>query len=163
MKRWFGSAMLLVSLTLSGCGTDPREGHISTIIQNLNDAATRIGSIRESVASAVKKAENNTLKKEDLNSALESIKSLSDTGKKFQELKNQTDSLAASTSEEDRKAFREKFQNQLSSALTRAEEERRGLEVAVKEAEAVNAEQMKDLRQKLTEADGVFFGVARQR
>ena len=57
----------------------------------------------------------------------------------------------------------EKFRSKLSGAMARLDEERRALEKTVLEAEALDADSVKDLRSKLTEAEGNFVMLARQR
>ena len=81
----------------------------------------------------------------------------------MQKTKQQIEGLAGSTTKEQKDQLAEKFRDNLSKAMTRLDEERRALETTMVEAEALDPDSMKDLRSKLTEAEGSFTMLARQR
>lgn len=152
-------------LMLVGCASDPREAKINAVITYVNAAATSISGIKDSVAAAVKKADNKKLDSAELQKAVQSVADLKDLagGKKMQGAKQDIEALAGSTPKAERDALAEKFRGRLSGAMARLDEERRALEKTILEAEALDVESMKELRSKLTEAEGSFVMLARQR
>jgi len=150
-------------LMLAGCASDPREAKITAVIGYVNSAATSISAIKDSVASAIKKAENKKLDSAELKKALPSIEDLVKLTKDMQKSKQQIETLANSTPKDQREALAQQFRGKLSGAMARLDEERRSLEKTILEAEAIDNEAVKELRSKLTEAEGNFVMLARQR
>jgi hypothetical protein len=160
MVRW---SLLLAPLLLVGCASDPREAKITAVIGYVNNAATEISAIKDNVASAVKKADNKKLDSAEMKKALPSIENLKNLTKEMQKAKQQIATLAETTPKDERDKLAEQFRGKLSAALARLDEERRALEKTILEAEALDNESVKDLRSKLTEAEGNFVMLARQR
>ena len=155
--------VFVMPLMLASCASDPREAKITAVIGFVNTAATEITAIKDTVSSAIKKAENKKLDGAELKKALPSIENLKNLTKEMQKTKQQIGDLSASTPKEDRDKLAETFRPKLSAAMARLDEERRALEKTVLEAEALDSESVKDLRSKLTEAEGNFVMLARQR
>jgi hypothetical protein len=150
-------------LGIVGCGSDPREALINSTIEYLKQAANDVTTIKERVDEAVKKQENKKLNAKELKEAYSAIDSLKEVPKKLQIAKQRIESVSGSTTAEQREALRQQFQQKLSSAMARIEEERLALEKSITAAEAVDADSVKELRSKLTEAEGSFVILARQR
>jgi len=165
MMRLFRWPLFAIPFVLAGCASDPREAKISAVIGYVNAAATSIEGIKASVDTSIKKAENKKLDAAELKKAVQSVADLKDLagGKKMQGVKQDIESLAGTTPKEERDALAEKFRSKLSSAMARLDEERRLLEKTILEAEAIDPDSMKELRSKLTEAEGSFVMLARQR
>jgi hypothetical protein len=166
MLRWLVRCMSFAApLLLAGCASDPREAKITAVITYVDSAATSISRIKDSVAAAIKKAENKKLDGAELKKAVQDVADLKDLagGKKMQGAKQDIEALASSTPKEERAALAEKFRGKLSSAMARLDEERRALEKTILEAEAIDPDSLKELRSKLTEAEGSFVMLARQR
>jgi oligoendopeptidase F len=163
MRSLVRCGMFIALLGIVGCGSDPREALINSTIEYLKQAANDITTIKERVDEAVKKQENKKLSAKELKEAYSAIDSLKEVPKKLQIAKQRIESVSGSTTAEQRESLRQQFQQKLSSAMARIEEERLALEKSIVAAEAVDADSVKDLRSKLTEAEGSFEMLARQR
>jgi len=163
MRSLVRCGLFIALLGIVGCGSDPREALISSTIGYLNEAANDISRIRDRVDEAVKKQENKKLNAKELKDATSEVDSLKELTKKMQIAKQKIESVSGSTTAEQREALRQQFQQKLSSAMASIEEQRLALEKSIVAAEAVDAESVKDLRSKLTEAEGSFVILARQR
>lgn len=162
LVRW---VVWMLPLGLVGCASDPREAKINSVVGYVNSAATQLSAIKDSVSNSIKKAENKKLNAAELNTAITNVESLKALTKKMQEAKQQIEGLAASTPKEQRDALAEQFRPKLSSAMALLDEERRALEKTILEAEALDSEsvKVKELRSKLTEAEGSFVMLSRNR
>jgi hypothetical protein len=163
MRSLVRCGMFIALLGIVGCGSDPREALINSTIEYLKQAANDVATIKERVDEAVKKQENKKLSVKELKEAYSAIDSLKEVPKKLQIAKQRIESVSGSTTAEQREALRQQFQQKLSSAMARIEEERLALEKSIAAAEAVDADSVKELRSKLTEAEGSFVILARQR
>lgn len=163
MRSLVRCGMFIALLGIVGCGSDPREALINSTIEYLKQAANDVATIKERVDEAVKKQENKKLSAKELKEAYSAIDSLKEVPKKLQLAKQRIESVSGSTTAEQREALRQQFQQKLSSAMARIEEERLALEKSITAAEAVDADSVKELRSKLTEAEGSFVILARQR
>jgi hypothetical protein len=163
MRSLVRCGMFIALLGIVGCGSDPREALINSTIEYLKQAANDVATIKERVDEAVKKQENKKLSVKELKEAYSAIDSLKEVPKKLQLAKQRIESVSGSTTAEQREALRQQFQQKLSSAMARIEEERLALEKSIAAAEAVDADSVKELRSKLTEAEGSFVILARQR
>jgi oligoendopeptidase F len=163
MRSLVRCSMFIALLGIVGCGSDPREALINSTIEYLKQAANDITTIKDRVDEAVKKQENKKLNAKELKEAYSAIDSLKEVPKKLQIAKQRIESVSGSTTAEQRESLRQQFQQKLSSAMARIEEERLALEKSIVAAEAVDADSVKDLRSKLTEAEGSFEMLARQR
>jgi GTP1/Obg family GTP-binding protein len=153
----------LLPLALVGCATDPREALIKSALAYVDQAATEIGTIKDRVNEAYKKRDNKKLDTKELKEAYGSIDSLKKLSKEMQLVKQRIETVAGSTSEDQRQALAKDYQGKLSTALARIHEERSGLEKAIVQAEELDPDAVKELRSKLTEAEGSFVMLARQR
>jgi hypothetical protein len=163
MTRFIAPSLLFAAcLAVAGCGTDPREGYISSAVGYINDAAGQIGTIKDKVSEAIKKAEDKKLNAAALREANSAIESLRDLGKKMQLVKQRTDAAGASITEEQKEELRKNYQGKIQSALEGLEEERVKLQKTLQEAEAIDPEGVRDLRNQLTQAEGVFAVLARR-
>jgi len=163
MRSLVRCGLFIALLGIVGCGSDPREALINSTIEYLKQAANDVTTIKDHVDEAVKKQENKKLNAKELKEAYSAIDSLKEVPKKLQIAKQRIESVSGSTTAEQREALRQQFQQKLSSAMARIEEERLALEKSITAAEAVDADSVKDLRSKLTEAEGSFVILARQR
>jgi hypothetical protein len=145
-----------------GCSTDPREAYITAAVGYINDAAGQIGTIKDKVEEAIKKADDKKLNAAALREANSAIESLRELGKNMQKVKQRTDGAAASITEEEKDDLRKRYQTSVQNALTSLEEERVKLQDKLKEAEAIDPDGIRDLRNQLTQAEGVFAVLARQ-
>ncbi len=155
--------MFIALLGLVGCGSDPREALISSTIEYLNAAANDISRIRGNVDEAVKKQENKKPSAKELKEAVGKVDGLKELTKNLQIAKQKIESVAGSTTAGQREALRQQFQQKLSSAMARIEEERLALEKSIVAAEELDKDSVQELRSKLTEAEGSFVMLARQR
>lgn len=164
MMRWLVRAVVwLAPLAIVGCAGDPREAKIDSVLGYLNAASEQLATIKERVNDAIKKAENNKLNAKEMKEAQGAVDSLKTLSKDLQKVKQQIEGLASSTPKEQRDALAEQFRPKLSAAMARIDEERRALEKTILEAEALDKESVAELRSKLTEAEGNFVMLARQR
>ncbi|GEM_PF-5528235 len=160
LVRWI---VCLLPLVLVGCASDPREAKINSVIGFVNTAGTHITAIKDSVSNAIKKAENKKLDSAELKKALSSVEDLKALTKEMQKAKQHIADLAGSTPKDERDKLAAQFRPKLSDAMARLDEERRALEKTVLEAEALDGDSVKDLRSKLTEAEGNFVMLSRNR
>ena len=154
---------VLLTLGLVGCAGDPREAKINSVISYLNQSSSDISQIKEKVSDAIKKAENKKLPTKEMKEALSPVESLKTLTKDMQKVKQHIESLAGSTTKEQKDALAEQFRSKLSAAMATLEEERRALEKTIQEAESIDPDGVKELRAKLTEAEGNFVMLAKQR
>ncbi len=163
MRFWLRSSILLMPLLLVGCATDPREALINSAIAQLNGAAQKIASIRDDVERSLAKAENNKLSAKELKESEASIEDLKKISQEMQKIKHRADAIGGTLTAEERTNLREQFQKSLNNAMANIEKERSELEKKLTEAEAKDSESIKGLRSKLTEVEGQFVMLARQR
>ena len=159
LYRWI---VWMLPLGLIGCASDPRETRIRAVINTIDAAATDISTIQDSVAKAIKQAENKKLNAAEIKTALATVDSLKNHAKELQKEKQRIDGMSSSTKEQ-KDALAEQFRSKLSGAISGLDEKRRALEQTILEAEALDAESVKELRARLTEAEGTFASVARAR
>jgi hypothetical protein len=159
--RWL--TLLVPMVFLTGCGSDPREEYIDKAVKYVNDAANELGAIKDRVNAAIKNAKDNKLNRKDLSEAKGNIETLRDLGKKMQLVKQNTDAAGSSTSEDEKAELRQRYQKRVQDSLAGLEEERVALQKALQEAEAIDAEGIRDLRDQLTQAEGIFAVLARPR
>ena len=163
MRSLVRGIMSITLLGLVGCGSDPREALISSTIEYLNAAANDITRIKDHVDEAVKKQENKKPSAKELKEAIGEVDGLKELTKKMQIAKQKIESVAGSTTAEQRESLRQQFQQKLSSAMAGIEEQRLALEKSIVAAEELDKESVQELRSKLTEAEGSFVMLARQR
>jgi len=163
MRVLFRWVVWVLPLALVGCASDPRETRVRAVLGNIESAATYVADIKSAVSEAVKKADNKKLNKAELEKTASGLDGLKNVAKEMQKTKQQIEGLAASTPKEQRDALAEQFRGKLTGAIAHLDEERRGLEKTLAEAETIDPDAVKDLRAKLTEAEGSFTVMARQR
>jgi len=162
--RWLARWLVWVlPLGLLGCASDPRESRINSAIGYLTRAASDIRQINQNVAESVKKAENKKLAAAPLKEAHTAVESLKNLAKEMQKVKQDIEGLAASTSKERSDALAQQFRTKLTNEMASIEEERRALEKTLNEAAAIEPDAVTELRSKLTDAEGSFVMLARQR
>lgn len=160
LARWL---VWVLPLGIVGCASDPREARINSAISYLTRAASDIRQIKENVADSIKKAENKKLASAPLKEAYTAIESLKNLAKEMQKVKQDIEGLAAATSKDQSDALAQQFRSTLTKEMASIDEERRALEKTILEAEAIDREAAAVLREKLTEAEGSFVMLARQR
>lgn len=160
MKRLLGLSILGLAFAIAGCGSDPREGLISTTIENMRNAASQLANIKDRINEMVKKTDKGT---PDMKPVLEAVKSLKDIAKDVQKLLLQTEKIKEPLSEEDQKRLTSKYGEKLNDAITQINKERKGLKEALDSAEAKFKDAAKDLRKRIEETDGEFEVIARTR
>ena len=146
---------------LVGCGNDNREYLVTQTVSLMNEAATATDGITSSVKDAVKKAGDDK-NKLDLSAAVKATEPLKDTGKKLQEMKQRTENLRGTISEEERSENADEYRNKIVSSLQELTKAKDALQVALAEAEKLNRKEAEKLRVKIREAEGPFEAVARQ-
>jgi hypothetical protein len=88
---------------------------------------------------------------------------LKNLAKEMQKVKQDIEGLAASTSKERSDALAQQFRTKLTNEMASIDEERRALEKTLNEAAAIEPDAVTELRTKLTDAEGSFVMLARQR
>lgn len=162
--RWLARWLVWVlPIGLVGCASDPREARINSAIGYLTRAASDIRQVKENVSEAVKKAENKKLASAPLKEAYTAIESLKNLAKEMQKVKQDIEGLAAATSPDQRDDLAQKFRSKLTLEMAEIDRERRELEKTILEAEAIDPDAARELRSKLSEAEGNFVMLARQR
>ncbi len=163
LRRILCWSVVLFPLGLAGCSTDQLEGYITSTIDLMKHASNEVGTIKDRVNDAIKKAEDKKLSAKELKEATGAIDSLRELGKKMQIVKQKADAAGATITAEQKEEFRQRYQQKLNSALADLEEQRVALQKTLQEAEAMDAEGIRELRTQLTQAEGVFAVLARQR
>ncbi len=161
MKRLLGLGWILASFTVVGCGSNPRDGLISTTIEHMSDAASKVASIKDRIGEAVKKAEKEK-KDPDFKEAIIAAESLKKTAKDLQALKLETEKLKGGTSEEESKELAKRWKDKLNAVEVRLYTELTELRKVMKEVESQNKDALKELRAKINEADGEFVVSSRR-
>lgn len=168
MKRvLFASAACLFSLGLVGCTSDSHEGLVSETIEMLDNATTAIKNITKQVETAVETAEKNN-QKLDLSKAMAETKKLKKTGEDAQFLKKRIEEQRAQITDENRKAYAEKKKAALNDAFKALLRQKDDLRKALANAENRDGQfkdqfkaQVKELRERLVEAEGPFEALSR--
>jgi hypothetical protein len=161
MKKLIGLAsVMIVALTLPGCGTDEREQLISSALDQINSAATNMAAIKDNVVKWEKAKDNE--KPKLLKNALESVTALSKNAQMFQLIKGKADKLEP-LSPEDRKGFVDKYRDRFASAIENANKERVALNDAIARAEKKEKTSLSDLKINLQKAQGDFENLDKQR
>ncbi|MCI0742345.1 MAG: hypothetical protein L0Y72_25215 [Gemmataceae bacterium] len=163
MHRFCG-LLLLSCLTVvsAGCGGDSREGHLSTAIEHMNNAATQISGIRDKIDEAVKKAEKDK-GVPDFKEAVKAVEELKIIGKQMQKLDRDIEEVNTGITDEERKVLADRYKDNLQSAVTSLYDSKKLLNETLYNVEKSYKEALKDLRTKLNEAEGEFEVLARQR
>ena len=150
-KLWILSGIL--ALCLPGCGSDEREQLINKSIDQLNNAASNMATIKENIVKWEKGKENEKSKLLDI--AEKSTVELQKSAKKLQEIKQQADKLEA-PAPEDRKAFVDKFRDRYASAIEKVEKERIALNEVIARADKNHKGSLATLKSKLQQIQGDF-------
>jgi len=157
--------MLIVALgicsTLAGCGSDPREGLTSVTVHLINEAATKVTTLKGKIEDAVKKTESG--KTPDFKDALAEVDALKKIAKEMQGKKMEADALKNKTTEEERKDLTEKTSEPLNRAIDRVAKANKELNETIASLEPQYKEALKTVREKLAEANGEFEAISRQR
>ena len=159
VSRWL---LILAPVALVGCSSDPREEYINNAIKYIDDAASHIDTIKDQVDKAISQAKDNKLSAKELREANSSIDGLRELGKKMQLVKQGADGAGATLSAEDKEALRKQYQDRVQRSLEALEQARVDLQKKLQEAEAIDAEGIRELRSQLTQAEGVFAVLARR-
>jgi hypothetical protein len=147
----------LLSLVLTGCSSDEREGQISKTISELNKAASSLGNIRDNVEKWEKETKDSE-KNRFLKQAMDGTETLKSVAQQLQLIKQTTDKLEPATKEQ-KEEYAQKHRNALGSALNNVNKEQTALNEALTRAEAANrnlAGALGELKQKLQLAQGEF-------
>ena len=158
--------MCLVGLAfVVGCGTDPREGLVTSTVQLMNDTASKVNSVTDKIEEAKKKKEKD--KVWDFKDAIQSAEDLDKTGKELQKNYQRVRTLREPTTAEEKDVLKKQFQGQITDAARKLDEANLKLAASFKELEgefkkdANNAEWLK-FRQKLNDAHSQFQVLAVQ-
>ena len=148
---------------LSGCGSDTHEGLVSATVNLMNQAGSEVNVIKGKVTDAIAKA--NDGKKLDLSEAVEATKKLKETGEESQKLKRRIEQIRGQVTDADREANVKKHRAKLADAFAGLKKERDELNAALQEAERLTATNartdVKNLREKITEAEAPFEALSR--
>jgi predicted nucleic acid-binding Zn-ribbon protein len=158
--RWL--LLLAPVAVMGGCSSDPREQYINNAVAYINDATSHIDSIKEQVGKAIDQAKDKKLNAKELSKAKTSIDELRELGKKMQLVKQGAENAGTGLSAEQKEELRTQYEGKVQGALTRLEEARVALQKKLEEAEAIDAEPIRELRNQLTQAEGVFAVLARR-
>ena len=154
--------LLVVPVALVGCSSDPREEYITRAVQYINDATNHIETIKDQVDKAISQAKDKKLNAKELREANSSIEGLRELGTKMQLVKQGADAAGATLSAEEKEDLRKRYQTKIQTALAALEESRVKLQEKLLEAEAIDPEGIRELRNQLTQAEGVFAVLARR-
>lgn len=157
--RWL---LILGPLAVAGCSSDPREEYITNADKYINDAASHIDTIKDQVDKAISQAKDKKLNAKELREANSSIEGLRELGTKMQLVKQGADAAGATLSAEEKEDLRKRYQTKIQTALAALEESRVKLQEKLLEAEAIDPEGIRELRNQLTQAEGVFAVLARR-
>jgi hypothetical protein len=165
MKRFvLFSLGFLACAFVPGCSSDTNDGLLTTTIQLIDLAATDVGNIKSRVKDAIADAQNNN-KKLDLTAAIKATEALKERGKDAQELKRRITHMRSDVSAKDQEINAKKHKNGLNVAFSNLLKEREELKSALAEAERLdraNAKAaVKDLREKIIEAESPFEALSR--
>ena len=156
-------AFLFSSLVV-GCGTESRDGLVSSTIQLIELGATEIGNINSRVKEAAKLAETEG-KKLDLTLAIDATKKLKDTGDEAQKLKRRIEQVRSQITDEDRETFAKKHKEGLNAAFKTLLQKREELRLTLADAEKLQVPgaqvAVKEFRDKLVEAESPFEALSR--
>lgn len=153
--------MVAMTVGLAGCGSDMREVLVSTAVKQMNDAASNLASIRETVDKWEREKETKD-KEKLIKSASETAERLKRNGQNFQEIKQQAEKLEP-LSQQDKDELGKSFSKSLRGALDRVTKEMNALNETMARAEKVSKTGIADLRQKLQHAQSEFEVLSRQR
>ena len=164
MKRLIGyCGTVALCIFLSGCGSDTHEGLVSATVNLMNQAGQEVGIIKGKVTDAI--AKSNEGKKFDLTDAIDATKKLKETGDDFQKLKRRIEQIRGQITPEEQIENAKKYRAKLADAFAGLAKERAELSATLQEAErlpAANARvDVKNLREKLTEAESPFEALSR--
>jgi hypothetical protein len=160
MKRMLVSlGALAITIGLSGCGSDPREGFVAAAVEQLDNAAGKITNIRKKIEEADNKTDPG--KTPDFKDAEKEVEALKKIAKEMQNLKIQTDAVKDKGTEEERKELTDKYKSKLKLAVDRLAKERTSLQETMNATDAKHKDSLKKLREKLQETDGEFESIAR--
>jgi len=166
MKRVLvlGSTFLMCGI-LIGCSSDSREGLIDDTITMIETAATDVGNIKSRVVDAVKKVNDGTEQKLNLNEALKAADQLKKFGEESQKIKRRIEQERAPLTEEERKSYVEKKRDKLKSAFDILLKRHVELNKALADAEQINHPSAKieveKLRDRFRDALSPFESLAR--
>ncbi len=170
LVRW---STLLLLLVLSGCGTDNREIAVNKAINVMEQATTKIANTRAEVEKAIKKAKeaggdlSTKEARKDLEEAGKSADELEKLAKGLQAVSNEIDGLKDSVSKEEQEDLRKRYQGRLETAIKRLQDEEKGLDTAMRDAESlnpnVNRAALEPLRKKLEKLNGEFQNLTKRR
>ncbi|MBM4067909.1 MAG: hypothetical protein FJ271_03055 [Planctomycetes bacterium] len=155
---WLGCAAGMC-LGLIGCSSDTRETLVSVAVKQMNDAASNMASIRQSVEKWEKEPKE---KAKYLKLAGDAAERLKKNGQAFQEIKQQADKLDVLTQQEKEEQAKT-FEKSLRGALTTVTKEMAALNQTMARAEKVDKTGISDLREKLRQAQSEFEVLSRQR
>ena len=157
--RWL---LVLAPLVVAGCSSDPREEYITKAVTYINDAASHIDTIKEQVDKAITEGAENKLNAKALREANTSIDGLRELGKKMQLVKQGADGAGMTLTAEEKEELRKQYQQRVQGALEALEQSRVALQQKLQEAEAIDPDAIRELRNQLTQAEGVFAVLARR-
>ena len=165
-KRFVRGCTLFLLLGLVGCGRDERDGLINETIAQIDRATSVLGNIKDTLQKGLKTAED---EKRAVNAAdfdkivKEIIPELKEVGGNMQALKRQTESLRDKITTEERKTLADKFTKRTEQALTSLREEQAALSKLLQKAQGISEEAVRELKQRLAEAQGEFEVIAKLR
>jgi hypothetical protein len=146
---------------LSGCSSDSREDAINGVVTRMTQAASDTNAIKDKIKTAVDKH-----KKEqtplDLSDAMTATKSLEETGKLLQALKNKDIDQLKPADEDQKAELAKRFRTPIVTAYTSLVTARNELNDALREAEAIDARKTDELRKKIRDAEAPFDALTRQ-
>lgn len=131
--RWLRMCPVVLAFIV-GCGTDPREGYVSSTINLMSDTATKINTLNDKIEEAKKKKEKD--KVWDFKEAIDSAEGLKKTGQELQKNYQRVRALREPTTQEEKEAFKQQFQRQITDAAAKLDEANRKLTASIKELEA---------------------------
>ncbi len=151
---------LFLCLLLTGCSSDPRDGLVAVTIGDIETAATKIDNINTKIKDAVKNTDPG--KTPDFKEAAKEVDALKGIAKEMQKHKLEADAIKDKATEEDRKEIAVKYRDAVNRAIDLVATKKKELNETLIEVEANHKGALKEVRDKLTEADGEFEAIARQ-
>lgn len=151
---------LLLSLVLTGCGSDPRDGLVAATVNDINTAASKIDNIKNKINEAVKNAEGG--KTPDFKEAAKEVDALKGIAKEMQRRKLEAEAIKDKGTDEERKEIAENYRKRVNDAIELVSMKKKELNETLAAVEADHKSALKEVRDKLAEADGEFEAISRK-
>lgn len=164
MKKWVMPACALFLSSVLGCGSDNHEKWIHETLDTLNKTTDQVRQIKKNITDEVAKAkEKKDLSADQFKPAFAITEELNKNGAILLELKRKIDARKDKITKEQREDFAQRYRDQLQKTVEDLAVEQKALDVALQQAEELNASAVVELKKKLREAQGKFELVSKQR